>query len=221
MKKLLLGIWVSLFTTSAAQAVPISWTDWTTTGAGTVGGSLLADGTPVTVTYSGQYAFAQTDGTGINYWVPDTYSTNPVVDNPPPDSDIVALSTAGVRKITFSAPILNPLLAMVSWQGQTVEFGTAIEIIDDGAGYWGGNAGGGDPFLNGGGTGFTSGDEFHGVIRVLGSISEITFTDTNGEFWHGFTVGVEGLGDPVPAPGALMLLGLGLIGLGAARRKSN
>lgn len=201
------------FASVAGQAAPISWTDWTGSSAGQVDGTLVADGDAVSVTYTGDFSFAQTSG-GTNFWVPDVYSSNPTIDNPPPNSDIIALSTAGTKTVTFSKAILNPILALVSWNSQSVDFGTPIEILGTGRGYWGN----GTAFLNSGGTGFTSSGEVHGAIRLLGSFSSITFTDVNNESWHGFTIGVEGLGTPVPAPGALALLGLGLMGLGLRRR---
>lgn len=194
------------------QAAPISWTDWTGSSAGQVDGSLVAGGSSVDVTFTGAYAFAQTAG-GPNYWLADAYSTNPAIDNPPPDSDIIALSTAGPKTITFSQAILNPILALVSWNNQSVDFGTPIEILGFGPGHYGS----GTPVLNGTGTGFAGFGEVHGVIQLAGSFTSFTFTDTTNEFWHGFTIGVEGLA-PVPAPGALALLGLGLVGLGLRRR---
>lgn len=57
--------------------------------------------------------------------------------------------------------------------------------------------------------------EVHGVIRLPGTYTSISFTHTS-ENWHGFTVGVAGLADnggTVPEPGTLTLLAFGLLGL--------
>ena len=209
----------SLFTIIAtgcagAAAAPATWTDWTGAGTSVVSGTLDVGGTPVTVTYSGPYSGAQTT-CGTNYWThPETYQSS-VVDNAPPGCDIIQLSGGGEKTITFSESVQDPLIALVSWNGNVVDFGVPIEILSYGQGYWGN----GTPILNSGGTGFTGSGEVHGTIRLPGYYTQISFTDTS-EGWHGFTVGVLGLGDEnqVPEPPTLLLVMLFLIGLGSMRR---
>jgi hypothetical protein len=47
----------------------VSWTDWSSASAGTVLGTItLPDASTIGVTYSGNFAFAQTSGGGQNYW---------------------------------------------------------------------------------------------------------------------------------------------------------
>jgi len=199
----------ALLTPSAASAVTIvDWANLTNASAGIVSGSV--DG--VGVQYSGSYSFAQTNGVGTNYWIPDNYSLGVVT--PLPNSDIIALNDGGTKTITFTTPVTNVFLAFNSWNGNHVTFDKPFTIISQGGSYWG--SGTFAPF--GGNTGFDGSGEVVGVLEFAGTISSLTFTDTS-ENWHGIQIGLDGSNRTVPEPITLSLFGAGLAGAVAMRRR--
>src|SRR5882757_845125 len=169
---------VALLIASSASALDtVVWTDWTSGAAGAPGfaeGTLNIEGTPVAVSYTGEVAFLQTD-TGTDYWEPSGGYLSPTVTNRPTGVDIIALSTATAKTITFSQPITNPLFAVVSLNGNGYSFDRDFEVLSYGPGYWGDgtltkqNAGGGIYELIGSG-------EPHGVIEFQGTFSSISWT---------------------------------------------
>jgi len=214
--KFLLGALLSLLiliSAPAVQAGTVYWTDWTSAGSSVVNGTMTIGSETVGVTFSGDYYFAQT-GTGTNFWSPDTPYISATVDNAPPASDIIGLGSGGTITITFSEAVTNPLIALASWNGNTVDFGEdKITFLSYGPGYWGN----GTPVMNSDNTGFYGSGELHGVLQVTGTFTSITFSHT-GEYWHGLTVGAVDFA-PVPIPAAFWLLGSGLLGLVGLKRK--
>jgi len=208
-----------------AAADPIAWTDWTYANSvtGTAGGLLTPSAAPLTmVTYTGRFSFAQVMGAGENYWIPDTPYLSSVVSNAPPGTDIVALdlsSVGYVNNIHFSAPVMDPVMAIVSMGRDYLpvyyDFRQEFSVLSFGPGYWGGPG-----TLTNLGGGRLEGIEGHGAIQFHGLVSDITWTNSPDEYWHGFTVGVPDTAAPVPEPASLLLFGTGLVGAaGRAWRK--
>ncbi len=114
--------------------------------------------------------------------------------------------------VTFSSPVLNPVLAVWSLgnnsggQGQWL-FNQPFTLLSYGAGtypYAGGSV------LTVGPTNslLLTGSEGYGVIQFSGEVSSISWTVPETEYYNGFTVGV-----PVPLPASLGLLLAGVPGL--------
>jgi hypothetical protein len=221
---------------AAALAVPYHYVNWTTANpsGGTASGTItLPDTSVVTVNFEvfdefgnpGTFFFAQTDGTGTNYWNPITPYISTEVDNAPPDTDIIALvgGNNSTYKVTLSEAIKDPIMAIVSLGNNsntiTYDFDSPFTIVSQGAGFWGG----GPTSLVQLPGDILQGTEGHGTIQFIGTFDTFSWVAPNFEASHGFTFGIrttEAIEPSVPEPGMLGMLGLALAGLGIARRRT-
>ena len=200
----------------ATASAQVAWTDWLTlnapagTASGTMGG--------VTVNHSstGPLSAAYTDCTSwpaADRWTGNAY-TNGTVSNRP-ICDQMAISDAVTATVTFSSPVSNLYMAMLS-VGQrgtpvTYTFNQSFVVDSWGQGF-SGNGGAGIVT----GNSFT-GEEFHGVLRFTSPVTTLTFTTNVPEHWQGFTFGAAPV--PEPASASLALVGAALLGAGALSRR--
>jgi hypothetical protein len=177
-------------------------------------------------TYTGELAFDNASGAGhINYFTPLSTYTSSTVTNAPTDGALIAVSGDGsTDTITFSAPVTGLILSEVSLgqsgKDTTYNFNDTFTVLSCGPGtvYGGGCF---DQTLGSTGNSSLSGTESDGTIEFAGSISSLTFSTANGEYWNGFDIGLlPQTASPTPEPGSFVLAGTGLVGLlSAVRRK--
>lgn len=94
---------------TTAFAATISWTDWTSASSTAASGSLLVDGSSVSVNYSGQLSFWQL-GSGTNYFTegtPAPYTGNALIDNAPTPAEMLALNVSTTNTVTFGQALIN------------------------------------------------------------------------------------------------------------------
>jgi len=212
----------SVLLLSPARASTYNWTTWSSQTGNTVNGTLTFGTQTVNITYTGETEFTQLNNTGYNYYTPaSTYVNGPTT------SDMIAIDgTATTHTITFSSPVTNPVMAIVSLGqpglGTVYNFDAPFTILNQGSGIpYGGCA----TCLSGSGTDSLTGTEGDGIIEFAGTFSSLSWTGANPEYWNGFTFGAAGVGTPssgVPEPGSLGLaaLALALVALSARRWRS-
>jgi hypothetical protein len=184
----------------------VSWVDWTgiadtgTPGVQIVTGQITAGGKAVEVTYTGETGPAPQIAGGNDYWIEDRHAEKPYTSseapNRPTGTDIIRTSSSQTRtnRLKFSVPVQNPVIAINSLGsdgGTTVvwNFNTDFEILSWGRGYFNSLASSGE--LTRVAPAILSAREGHGVIRFQGLLTEISWTSSTPENWHGFTVGLQ------------------------------
>lgn len=235
----ILGCVCMLALGAPARAATVNWVTWdasTFTGASTTccsTGSASGSTSDVGVTYTGDLAYS-TLISGF-FWTPaaypSTFAGGTVGNAPPangPSGAYTEITETGgsatqVNTITFSHPVLNPVLAVASLgnggTASSLNF-TASEPFSIQAGGPSTNFGGSSIALCASSTTSICGNEGSGVIQFTGTYTSLTWTNPTYENYDLITVGDEGLA-PVPLPPAIPLFvsGLGLIGLFGRRKR--
>ena len=216
------ALFATLSASTAANAVVVAWTDWTS-ATNTVASGTITNGATtynISLSTSGESLFFVQTGAGTDYFTQPAPGAEPYtsgdVSNAPPAAEMVALGTGGIKTINFGQLVTNPYIAFVSWNGNVAAFDQPFEKVSEGCGYWGCGT-----FSQGAGNTFVGSGEVHGVLRFLGTFSSISFTDST-ETWHGLTVGIDAAANAVPEPATwtLMIGGFGLAGTALRRRRA-
>ncbi len=173
----------------------INWASWSNDTVGNPGGSVTGNITigasVIGVSYSGEvYSQTQLKGASGNYYVPVSTYTNSVVPNAPTNGMITFVGgNSTVDTITFSQPVTNPVIALVSLGSPDVFMHLAFDapstILSSAAGYWGSG-----PLLTETND-VVYGQESDGTIQFYGAYSSISWTASPADsYYTGLTIGV-------------------------------
>jgi hypothetical protein len=150
----------------------VYWADWQSTGSGTATGVLSPPSGPIQVTSHGGDIYGVQTSSGSSYWTPAATYTSATVANAPTGPGIVELNGGGSQPdaLTFSPPVTNPVLAIVSLGTAvvpaTLDVGAPFTILSSGTGYQGAALGSGMLSADDGGV---TGAEANGVIEIEGT----------------------------------------------------
>jgi hypothetical protein len=201
------------------SAGTIAWANWSSINVGNPDGSAQGTLSPlgepvVTVNYSGDVESpSQTSASGnFNYWTPTSTWASTTVPDAPTNPGIVSLfGSPDANTLTFSQAIVNPVMALLSLGNPGLQisytFDANLTILSGGPS----NSFGGSSVIQLA-PNVVAGSEGNGTIEFVGTFTSLSWTVTGSEFWHGFTLGIEGTA--VPEPSSIVLCTIGMVGFG-------
>jgi hypothetical protein len=194
-----------------AQPASAGWIDWTSTTTGT----MTIGATSVGVTLTGN-PLDQLNGDHYynNGFTGGTSASGTYAGLAP--SDLIRINNRGTFTLNFDQTVSDLYMALVSvGQGGlpvNYAFSDSFSVISSGNNYWGYTG------YSVSGNNFT-GREYNGVLHFAGDFNSISFDTDPNEYWHGFNFASFDTASSVSEPAPFALLGLGLIGLAAVRRR--
>jgi len=109
-----------------------------------------------------------------------------------------------LRNISFSEPVENLFFAVMSMNNNGYLFDQNFQIVSQGQGKYGDAPDISPTSFGNGRYGIVSGGEFHGVLKIDGSVEDLSWTSQNKETWNGFTVGTYGQSRSASASGNVL-----------------
>lgn len=211
---------------SSGQAAVVSWVDYWflggphPTGANYIGTAGVGPGYPKTFWYGGEGLPQTVMGCGPgkpNYWATSGGAPwiSAIASNAPDDCSIIAVQGGPAKPVMTlglpDGPVQNLVMAIFSLgsngNGKTFVFDHPFTILSGNLTNPSGN--------------ILAGVEGNGLILFPGATAALSWTMPSSEFWTGFTFGAldsQAFAN-APEPAGVAILGIGLIALGAARRK--
>ena len=124
------------------------------------------------------------------------------VSDAPTNPGIISLfGGTATNTLTFSQPIVNPVMALLSLGNPGLEitytFSAPFTILSGGPSQ---SFGGSSVFQVA--SNEVGGTEGNGTIQFTGTFTSLSWTVGGEEFWHGFTIGIAGVAT-VPEPSSL------------------
>ena len=194
----------------------------------------LGDGETIGVTYQGlafivqaneqKYVYTGSNLNNYEWTEPNAANlpyTSSQVNARPQTKDLIGLNEAfsgggslaqnpgrtdfSPRVLTFDQPVNNLFFAVLSMNANGYKFDQNFTIVSQGQGAYGSQEPEIAPTNFGNGQyGIVSPGEFHGVLKIQGSVDDLTWVSQDKETWNAFTIGTYGKANTASVSGNVL-----------------